>query len=358
MGCVNQVLILILISLSALFFSTSTAQDFKCNTPGRCSALVGYSPHNTTTISDILNLFNIKNLRNVLGANDLPLNTSRNHTVEAKQTIKIPISCLCSNGTGVVYNGPEYTVKKDDGLYFIASEVFAGLVVYQKIQSANKITNADLIDIGQNLTIPLPCSCDDVDGDNKVVHYAHVVQTDSTLESIAKQFGTNEDTLKKINDIADDSQLIADRSIDVPLKACNSSIKSESPDNGLRVANGTYVFTANNCVKCRCDSASSPTLQCEQTQLKLASPKWEKCPAMQCEGSESLSIGNSTKIGCSQTTCTYAGYTNQTILTVTTVDTLTTCSNPPNIASRIGSSWSVLFISSIHLIPLFLHLFQ
>ncbi|KAI9181226.1 hypothetical protein LWI28_012689 [Acer negundo] len=245
MGCVNQVLIFILLSLSALFFSSSTAQNFKCNAPGMCSTLVGYAPHNITSLSDILKLFNIKNLRNVLGANNLPLTTLRNYTVEAKKTIKIPISCRCSNGTGVSYNGPVYTVKKDDELFLIASEVFSGLVVYQKIQEANKISNANLIKIGQNLTIPLPCSCDDVDGD-KVVHYAHLVQSGSTLESIAKEFGTDEATLKKINDIADDSKLIADQPIDVPLKACNSSIKSESPDNGLRAANGTYVFTANN----------------------------------------------------------------------------------------------------------------
>ena len=125
------------------------------------------------------------------------------------------------NFTGVSHNGPVYTVKKDDGLFFIASEVFAGLVEYEKIQTANKIPNANLIEIGQNLTIPLPCSCDDVDGDNKVVHYAHVVQSGSSLESIAKEFGTDEDTLKKINEIADDSKLIADKPIDVPLKGLN-----------------------------------------------------------------------------------------------------------------------------------------
>ncbi|KAK4848246.1 hypothetical protein QYF36_010726 [Acer negundo] len=322
MGCVNQVQILILLSLSSLFFSSSTAQNFKCNTPGICSALVGYAPHNITSLSDILNLFNIKNLRDVLGANNLPLTTPKNYTVEAKKTIKIPISCRCSNGTGVSYNRPVYTVKKNDTLFLIASEVFSGLVVYEKIVEANKIPNANVIEIGQNLTIPLPCSCDDVDGD-KVVHYAHVVQSGSTLKSIAKEFGTDEDTLKKINDIADDSKLFADQPIDVPLKACNSSIKSESLDNGLRVATGTYVFTANDCVKCTCDYASSTTLQCEHIQLKLANSKWDTCPAAQCEGSKSLSIGNYTTNGCNRTTCTYAGYTDQKILTITTVDTST-----------------------------------
>ncbi|KAL5788977.1 hypothetical protein ACOSP7_005926 [Xanthoceras sorbifolium] len=352
---VNQVQVLILLlslSLSALFFSTSTAQNFKCGTSGKCRALVGYAPHNRSSIAEILNLFNVKNLRNVLGANNLPLTTPRNYTIEAKQTVKIHISCICSKGTGVSYNGPMYTVKKDDGLYFIAAEVFAGLVVSEKIQKANNIPNPDLIIVGQNLTIPLPCSCDEVDGE-KVVHYAHVVESGSSLESIAQQFGTDQESLKKLNDIPDDSKLIADQPIDVPFKACNSSIRSESKDRGLLVANSTYVFTANNCVRCTCDSSRNWTLQCEPSQLNLTSPKWGTCPQMQC--SDSLFIGNSTSNSCNQTACVYAGYTDQRILT--TLDTTSTCSTPPNIASRIGSSWSFVFIS-IHLVSLFLHLFQ
>lgn len=35
---------------------------------------------------------------------------------------------------------------------------------------------------------------------------------------------------------------------------------------------------------------------------------------MQCQGADSLYIGNTTSSGCNQTTCAYTGYTNQTIL--------------------------------------------
>lgn len=107
-------------------------------------------------------------------------------------------------------------MKKDDGLYFIARTVFGGLLKYPKIQEANHIVNADLIQIGQNLTIPLPCSCDDVEN-QKVVHYAHVVEAGSSFELIAKQFGTDARTLMDLNGI-NDSMLIAGEPVDVPLK--------------------------------------------------------------------------------------------------------------------------------------------
>ena len=112
---------------------------------------------------------------------------------------------------------PVYTVKKDDGLDFIARTIFGQLLKYQKIVEANNISNPDLIQIGQNLTIPLPCSCDDVDN-AKVVHYAHVVEEGSSFAIIAQKFGTSRDTLMKLNGIDDDSKLIAGEPLDVPLK--------------------------------------------------------------------------------------------------------------------------------------------
>lgn len=109
---------------------------------------------------------------------------------------------------------PVYTIKKDDGLYHIATDVFGRLVTSSEIQVANNIPNADLIIEGQNLTIPLPCSCDSVNN-QKVVHYAHVVAEGSTLEAIAQQFGTNTDTLVQLNG---NGTLKAGTAIDVPLQ--------------------------------------------------------------------------------------------------------------------------------------------
>lgn len=118
---------------------------------------------------------------------------------------------------GVSYRTPKYTIKDGDGLYFIATEVFSGLLQYEKIQAANKILNPNVIEAGDNLTIPLPCSCDDVGG-GKVVHYAHVVEAGSSFDSIAERFGSDKDTLMRINGIDDEKKLMADQPIDVPLR--------------------------------------------------------------------------------------------------------------------------------------------
>lgn len=61
-------------------------------------------------------------------------------------------------------------------------------------------------------------------------------------------------------------------------------------------------------------------LQCEPTQMN--SSLWKSCPSMQCQGPEGLYIGNSTSSSvCNRTSCAYAGYTNQTILTSLVSDT-------------------------------------
>jgi LysM repeat protein len=73
------------------------------------------------------------------------------------------------------------------------------------------------IDVGQKLWIPLPCSCDDVDG-VKVVHYGHLVVAGSTVEGIAEQYGTTSATLLSLNQMANASDLKAAQVLDVPLK--------------------------------------------------------------------------------------------------------------------------------------------
>lgn len=39
--------------------------------------------------------------------------------------------------------------------------------------------------------------------------------------------------------------------------ACTSMISNTSLDYPLLVPNGTYVFTAANCVMCKCDAANN-----------------------------------------------------------------------------------------------------
>lgn len=102
MGNFQLKLVLLLFTVCAALGTLSTAQDFKCSaqTAARCQALVGYLPPNKTTISEIQSLFTVKNLRSILGANNFPPGTPRNFSVPAQKPIKVPIHCICSNGTG------------------------------------------------------------------------------------------------------------------------------------------------------------------------------------------------------------------------------------------------------------------
>lgn len=59
-------------------------------------------------------------------------------------------------------------------------------------------------------------------------------------------------------------------------------------------------------------------LQCLPSQLKTIKSNWEACPSMQCEEASGslLYIGNTTSSSnCNRSTCAYAGYNNETILT-------------------------------------------
>lgn len=193
------------------------AANFTCKAATTCNALVDYVSPNTTSLSSIQTLFGVKNLRTLLGANNLANSTLGNYTVTAKDKVIIPFRCRCSNGTGASNGQPVYVVQSGDGLDHIAVDVFARLVTFQEIQAANNISNPNLIQVGQELRIPLPCSCDEVNG-AKVVHYGHVVEAGSSVEQIAEKYNTTEATLLSLNGISDPKTLQAGAVLDVPLK--------------------------------------------------------------------------------------------------------------------------------------------
>ncbi|OVA11972.1 Peptidoglycan-binding lysin domain [Macleaya cordata] len=337
--------------LLVLTFTATAQVGFKCgssSTKSRCQALVGYVSRNATTLSNITTLFGLKDLHSLLGANSLPLNTTANRAVAANQTIKIPITCSCINGTGTSDRGPIYKVKAGDGLDHIARNIFSLLVTYQQIAAANEIPDPDVIEIGQTLRIPLPCSCDAVEG-AQVVHYGHVVAPESSVEMIAGEFGTTPETLLKLNGLANPKALKAESVLDVPLRACTSRVSNTSPDYPLLVSNGTYTFTANNCVQCKCDSSkNNGTLQCEPSPPEIKVHTWSQCPSMQCGGSHNLTLGKSSSSSsssssnsCDVTTCAYTGYTATAISTVLANES--TCpvgtpqaSSPPSDATKIS----------------------
>ena len=211
---VGVLLFITLATTSAAFTCTNTNTTTKNST---CRSLVGYVSPNTTLLSSIQSLFRIKRFQDLLGANGFNASTSPNPTIQANQTIKIPITCRCENGIGVIDRPPEYKVIKDDWLYHIAAEIFSRLVTFQEIAEFNNIPDANKITVGQVLRIPLPCSCDEVDSD-KVVHYAHVVQPGSSVDQIATEFGTTTPILLNLNGMTNATDLQAYQVLDVPLK--------------------------------------------------------------------------------------------------------------------------------------------
>jgi hypothetical protein len=127
MGYAKVLLGVLLVSALA---ATSTAFFTCTNVNGaKCTALIDYASPNKSTLSAIQKLFQVKKFRNLLGANNFP----SNQVVTANQTIRIPFTCACSNGTGRSNGRPVYTVVKDDGLYHIAAEVFSGLVMLNSL---------------------------------------------------------------------------------------------------------------------------------------------------------------------------------------------------------------------------------
>ncbi|KAJ6671618.1 LYSM DOMAIN-CONTAINING GPI-ANCHORED PROTEIN 2 [Salix viminalis] len=186
--------ILVCLLFYSSFATISVAQQaFKCTAGKTCRSIVGYKSPNTTSISSIQKLFGVKNRHSLLGANNLPLSTQSNYVIR-EQTSNQMIRCL-----------------------ILQSDVFMGLLTYPRIQQVNQIENPNMINVSQVLWIPLPCSCEEVDGES-VVHYAHLVEEGSTVEEIAEMFGTTNDTLYRLNGIANNSQLIAETAFDVPLK--------------------------------------------------------------------------------------------------------------------------------------------
>ncbi|KAK4772464.1 hypothetical protein SAY86_014239 [Trapa natans] len=336
----------------ALGPTSTAALGFSCSNStaaATCRGIVGYKSPNQTTYPAVQALFGVTDLLSILGANGLPESTPATAPVSKGQVINIPFTCSCSNGTGTSQGIPIYTVQPGNTLTYIASEVFSNLVTYGSIATASNISNPDLILAGDKLKIPLPCSCDSVDGE-RVVHYGHVVAAGSSVEMIGQQFNVSADVLLRLNNLTSDKDLLANATIDVPLKACSSVIRNDSLDSSFLVPNlpnAAYFLTANNCVKCSCSSANNYTLQCQPSQI--APSNWTTCPSMQCQGTSHY-IGNSTGSSC----CNYAGYTNQTILTSSD-----TCPVTDNYAAKINTgafSWNT--VVTLLMVTLSLHHFH
>lgn len=299
--------------LALLLAAPASAANFTCATVGKtCQSAIGYAVPNATTYGELVARFNATTtLAELLGANGLPATTPASTPLAAKATVRVPFRCRCgSNGVGQSDGGPFYVVYPLDGLDHIAREVFGAFVTYQEIATANNITNVNLIVVGQKLRIPLPCTCDQVDGAD-VMHFAYSVAKGDDPPGIAARFGVTETTLLSVNKITDPkTSLQQGQILDVPLPVCKSSVGNASADYNLLVPNGTYVLTADDCIQCSCSASNYEHLDCTPV-------KGGRCPAVPpCSGG--LTLGQVNGTGCASRMCAYSGYTNTTSLTIHT----------------------------------------
>lgn len=337
---------LLLVALAAMSLSMSptpaAAARFACNATAprasTCQALVSYSPPNATTLAAVRALFQLRSHRALLASNALPLSTPP--TAPAPSPVRVRLPCLCSGGAGATFQRPTYKVRAGDTLDAVARGAFAGLVTYRDIAAANNVSDPNRVAVGQELWVPLPCSCDPVGGE-AVVHLTYVAPAGSSVAGIAEEYGTTEETILALNRMPDSKSLLAGQVLDVPLRACSSAISSTAIDRNLRVPNASYILTANNCIMCGC-SSTTWQLDCQPTQGLTSN-----CPAAKCGD---LFLGNTSTSAtstCESTTCSYAGYTNGTSFSILSNLTASSVCNAAGIspaaqpshssASRLGS---------------------
>eukprot|EP01018_Ginkgo_biloba_P037254 Gb_03283 [translate_table: standard] len=197
----SSLIVLVFFCSPVSVISKSTIEP--CTVSDTCNAMVGYTLPTDLKISEVATRFQVDPV-SLLGANaiDVSYPDVENQILPAKYFIKVPITCNCVNGIRQS-NSTAYKVQAADTLYSIANTVFGGLVTSDQVRDANSISDPDLIDLGQSLTIPLPCSCfNGTDNGLPAIYLSYVVQPGDTVSTIGVKYGTTVTDLMTVNALA------------------------------------------------------------------------------------------------------------------------------------------------------------
>lgn len=206
-----------------------------------------------------------------------------------------------------------------------------------QIREANSIQDPSVLDVGQNLVVPLPCTCfNGTDNSLPAIYLSYVVKDVDTVAGIAARYFTTITDLMNVNAMG--SPVISPGDIlAVPLSACASNFPKYASDYGLLVPNGSYAIVASHCVQCSCGPGSR-NLYCMPASLAVS------CSSMQCNKSN-LMVGNVTIKqsggGCSVTSCSYGGYVNGTINTLLSTSLQPRCPGPQQFPPLIAPPTTV-----------------
>ncbi|KAK9219727.1 hypothetical protein WN943_008373 [Citrus x changshan-huyou] len=304
--------LLLLFSNAAMVLVTPKSTIEPCSNSDSCSALLGYTLYTDLKVSEVGSLFNVDPV-SILTANaiDISYPDVENHILPSQLFLRIPVTCACVDGIRKSVS-THYKTRPSDTLTSISNQVYAGLVSADQLREANDIQDPDVLDVGVNLLVPLPCTCfNGTDNSLPAVYLSYVVKDVDTLAGIAARYRTTLTDLMNANAMGSTAVKAGDI-LAVPLPACATNFPRYALDHGLIVPNGSYAITASHCVQCSCGPGNL-NLYCMPASLAVS------CSSMQCKNSN-LMLGNVTtqrsSAGCNVTSCSYGGFVNGTIVTM------------------------------------------
>ncbi|XP_068313651.1 lysM domain-containing GPI-anchored protein 1-like [Pyrus communis] len=336
--CKTQFSVFLLVLANVAVFVTSKSTIEPCSNADSCNALLGYTVYTDLKVSEVASLFQVDPIA-LLTANaiDISYPDVENHILPSQLFLKVPIICSCVDGIRKSVS-THYKTRPSDTLASIADSVYSGLVSADQIREANSISDPSVLDVGQTLVVPLPCTCfNGTDNSLPAIYLSYVVNPEDTLAGIAARYSTTLTDLMNVNAMGNTAIKAADI-LAVPLPACASNFPKSAQDYGLIVPNGSYAITASHCLQCSCGPGSL-NLYCQPASLAVS------CSSMQCRNSN-LMVGNVTVQqsggGCNVTSCNYGGFVNGSIVSTLSKSLQPRCPGPQKFPPLIAPPTSVI----------------
>lgn len=194
---------LLMVSATIPRISLSKSTIEPCSGSDACNALVGYTLYADLKVSEVAALFQVDPAA-LLAANsiDLSLPDVNNRILPSGLFLRVPTLCSCSDGIRRSLT-TRYQARPADTLASVASSVFSGLASPDQIREANSLAATDpsaSLEVGQNLVIPLPCSCfNNTDNFLPAVYLSYVVQPEDTVPAIAVRYSTTVTDIMNVN---------------------------------------------------------------------------------------------------------------------------------------------------------------
>lgn len=188
------------ILLTTITIVTTKSTIEPCANNDSCNALLGYTLYTDLKVSELAALFQIDPLH-LLAVNSIDVSSPDvvSHILPSQLFVKIPIICSCVDGIRKSVS-THYKTRPSDTLSNIADAVYGGLVSADQIKEANSISDPTVLDVGQSLVVPLPCTCfNGTDNYLPAIYLSYVVKAVDTLAGIAVRYKTTTTDLMGVN---------------------------------------------------------------------------------------------------------------------------------------------------------------